>query len=180
MFNYSCPHFPHYSPLPYPSPPPTLNVSPPCWLCPWALHTCSLTWPFPFFPPLSHSPLPSATVSLVLSFCLWNYWLLYKCKSFYTLFCSELRPLPLIHSILNDILIWILFNAGCLEIPSSVVAFVYSSADPPESIVKEADEIMVSLENIISTQKITPSCPPSLERCDTRSHFNYSLFQVSR
>ena len=31
----------------------------PSCLYSWVLYTCSLTWPFPFFPPLSSSPLPS-------------------------------------------------------------------------------------------------------------------------
>ena len=50
---------------PLPSPPPTPNShSPPCSPCPWVIHTCSLTSPFPFFPSLSPSLLPSVTVSL--------------------------------------------------------------------------------------------------------------------
>ena len=57
-FNYS---YPHSSPINLPcttqSPPPTFNPPPqPRCLCPWVLYTCSLTWPFPFFPPLSPSP----------------------------------------------------------------------------------------------------------------------------
>ena len=45
-------------PLPIP-PPPAPSQFPHCCLCPWVIHTCSLTSPVPFFPPLSPSPLPS-------------------------------------------------------------------------------------------------------------------------
>ena len=37
------------------------SQSPHCYPYSWVIHTCSLTSPFPFFPPLSPSPL--ATVS---------------------------------------------------------------------------------------------------------------------
>ena len=49
-------------PLPYPHPPPTSNPPHHRCLCPWVFYTCSLTWPFLFFPQLPNSPL--ATVSL--------------------------------------------------------------------------------------------------------------------
>ena len=55
MFKNSCLHFPHTTPLTHPPPPPTINLIP-LWFVygsfihvPW--------WPFPFFPPLSPSPL---------------------------------------------------------------------------------------------------------------------------
>ena len=44
--------------------------------CPWVIHTCSLTNPFPFFPPLYSSPLPSPLwpLSVCSMFpCLWFY-----------------------------------------------------------------------------------------------------------
>ena len=50
--------------FPYPPPPPTLNpIS--LWLCPWVLYTCSLTWPFPFFPQLAPSFLLSGSPSFL-------------------------------------------------------------------------------------------------------------------
>ena len=53
------PHFPPIT-LPWPThpSPSTCGPPPPCCLCPWVLYTGSLTWPFPFFPPLSTSPSP--------------------------------------------------------------------------------------------------------------------------
>ena len=50
------PHLPHsVFPLPH------------C-LYPWWLYTCSLTWPFPFFTPLSSSLLPSGHCQFILYF----------------------------------------------------------------------------------------------------------------
>ena len=52
------PIFPCCSPLPLPPLSPcSHNQFPPC--CPWVIYTCSVTRPFPFFLPLSLSPLPS-------------------------------------------------------------------------------------------------------------------------
>ena len=61
------PYPPHYSPLPYPAPAPTFNPAPHC-LCSWVLYTCSLTQPFPFFPVLPPSHLPSGQCMFVLYF----------------------------------------------------------------------------------------------------------------
>ena len=49
---------PHCSSLPCPHPR-SHSQPPPCCLCPWVIHTCSLTSSFFFFPPLSPTPLPS-------------------------------------------------------------------------------------------------------------------------
>ena len=38
--------------------------SPPHWPCPWVLSTCSLTRPFPFFPPLPPFPQSLSVFSL--------------------------------------------------------------------------------------------------------------------
>ena len=62
-------HFYCYSITVVPIPPPlpssahptphSHRQSPHCRPCPWVIHTCSLTSPFSFCPPLSPSPLPS-------------------------------------------------------------------------------------------------------------------------
>ena len=51
---------------PHPSPPPTLNPTP-LRLCPWIPYICSFC-PFPFFPPLSLSPILSGYCHFVLYF----------------------------------------------------------------------------------------------------------------
>ena len=62
LFYYSCPNFP---PLPssaqsiYPTPN-SHSQSPHHCPCPWVIHTCSLSSPFPFFPSLSPAPSPLA------------------------------------------------------------------------------------------------------------------------
>ena len=58
LFYYSCLSFP---PLLSPAPPTPCShsQSPPCCPCLWVICTCSLNRPFPFFPPLSPSTLPS-------------------------------------------------------------------------------------------------------------------------
>ena len=54
------PLFSHCSPLPsHPSLPQSIPT-----LDPWVIYTCSSTRPFPFFPPLSPSPLPSGPSQL--------------------------------------------------------------------------------------------------------------------
>ena len=62
------PFSPHYSPLPYPLPHLPHSILPLHCLCPWVLHTCSLTWPFPFFPLLFPSLLPSGHCQFILYF----------------------------------------------------------------------------------------------------------------
>ena len=54
--------FPLCHPLSHPKPR-SHSPSPPCCPCPWVIHTCSLTTPFPFFPPFPN-PFPLAAVSL--------------------------------------------------------------------------------------------------------------------
>ena len=62
LFSYSCPHFPLLLfPVLLTR---TSHIQPPTCLCPWVLYTCSLTWPFPFFPLLFPSPSHLVTVSL--------------------------------------------------------------------------------------------------------------------
>ena len=68
-FSYSCPIFPHYSPLPYPLPTSHIEPSPSNCLCPWVHYTCSFTWPFHFFPLLVSVSLFFISMSLVI-FCL--------------------------------------------------------------------------------------------------------------
>ena len=67
LFNYSCPHFPPLLSPALPTPHLLLSI-PPCprCLCPWVFYTCSFTWPFPFFSPLS--PIPSGHCQFVLYF----------------------------------------------------------------------------------------------------------------
>ena len=67
--------FPHYSPLPcLPHLPhsifplSTLHSPPFRCPCPWVFYTCSLTWLFPYCPPLSPSPSPSGNYQFVLYF----------------------------------------------------------------------------------------------------------------
>ena len=65
------PIFPHYSPLPYPTPPPTFN--PPHCPCPWVLYTCSLMTLSLLSPitPLPHSLWSLSVCSLFP--CLWGF-----------------------------------------------------------------------------------------------------------
>ena len=61
FYCYSITVVPIFLPLPasaHPTPH-SHRQSPHCRPCPWVIHTCSLTSPFSFFPPLSPSPLPS-------------------------------------------------------------------------------------------------------------------------
>ena len=74
LFYYSCPNFP---PLPSSTQPTpcSYSQSPHRCPCPGVIHTCSLTNPFPFFPPVLPSPaseLSVYSISLV-PFCLLVY-----------------------------------------------------------------------------------------------------------
>ena len=75
LFNYICPHFSPYSPLPYPLPPPTFGPPPspgPGCPCPWVLYTCSLT--LPLLSPLIPLPCPIWSLSVCSLFpYLWFY-----------------------------------------------------------------------------------------------------------
>ena len=55
-----------FTPLgpPLPSPPPAPSQSPHHCPCPWVIHTCSLTNPFPFFLSFLPPPFPMAAVRL--------------------------------------------------------------------------------------------------------------------
>ena len=53
-----------YFPPSHPPPPPTFNPFP-LWLCPWALHTCSLTT-LPLLSPIVPSPVPSGFCQFAL------------------------------------------------------------------------------------------------------------------
>ena len=56
-----------FSPLPSSQPIPySHSKSPHCCPSPWVIHTCSLTDPFPFLPPLFPSPFPSDSCQFVL------------------------------------------------------------------------------------------------------------------
>ena len=69
LFTYSYPHFPLVTlPCPTHTPPATVHSPSPCCLCLWALYMCSLTCPFPFFPPLYPSCLPSGHCQFILYF----------------------------------------------------------------------------------------------------------------
>ena len=65
LFSHSCPHF---SPIAFHCPAhsssPTLNPRS-HGAHPWVPHMCSLTCPFPFFPPISHPPLPLWPLSVL-------------------------------------------------------------------------------------------------------------------
>ena len=78
IYSYSCPFF-----LPLPSFVQHIShshsPSPPYCSCPWVIHTCSLTNPYPFFPPfpsLTAVSLFLVSMSLVL-FCLCIYFVHY-------------------------------------------------------------------------------------------------------
>ena len=61
-FYYSCPNCPPFLSLASPH----HSQSPLHCLCPWVIHTCSLTRPFPFFPPY---PSPHSSPLWSLSVC---------------------------------------------------------------------------------------------------------------
>ena len=75
------------------------SLSPPCCPCPWVIHTCSLSNPFPFFPPFP-TPVPSGHCQSVPCF--------HACGSslFISLFCS------LNSSYRWDHILRLLFNVG--------------------------------------------------------------------
>ena len=62
---YSVTAVPIFSPLPSCAQPTPRSHSPSpyCSPCPWVIHTCSLSSPFPFFPPLSPSPMSAVSLS---------------------------------------------------------------------------------------------------------------------
>ena len=64
FYRYSITVVPFFSPFPSSTHPNLHSHSefPQCCPCPWVIHTCSLSSPFPLFPPLPPSPL--LTVSL--------------------------------------------------------------------------------------------------------------------
>ena len=57
-----------FAPL-HPAHPSRLQSIPLCCPCPWVIHTCSLTAPFPFLPPFPLSLLPSCSCQSVPCFC---------------------------------------------------------------------------------------------------------------
>ena len=67
LFYDSCPNFPLLL-SPTLGPPTPHSQSPPFYPCPWVIYTCSLMRPFPFFPPLSLTLLPSGPCQSVPRF----------------------------------------------------------------------------------------------------------------
>ena len=123
-FNYS---YPHSSPINLPcttqSPPPTFNPPPqPRCLCPWVLYTCSLTWPFPFFPPLELPQLElqllalqhTAICSVTLAWPWTN-----ACKKLACWNCSSARWLILAFFFLSSYFFWIFLDHLFVKISSS-------------------------------------------------------------
>ena len=105
LFYYSCPKFPPFA-LCHPAAPHPQSPSPHCCPCPWVIHTCSLTNPFPFFPPFSALPLPLAAVSLFPPVSMfaqiqsWSkMWSLRTCFSFLSSFLESVpMPLTFVHT----------------------------------------------------------------------------------
>ena len=84
LFYYSCPSFPLCPPPP--SPPRPHSPSPPRCPCPWVIHTCSLTSPFPFLPQVLISASSLMFHSVFLTYLFFCACRLMCCCTSYTVF----------------------------------------------------------------------------------------------
>ena len=103
----------YFSPFAINSHPPS-NQSTHCCPCPWVIHTCSLTSPFPFFP-LFSPPLPSGRFPL------------FHISMFMVLFCSLVYVVHLIPP-MSEIIGYLSFTPWLISLSVIVSSFIHAVA----------------------------------------------------